>query len=539
MTCPKPEVLSQWADGSLDRQQSLAVSRHAESCTSCRRKAEELRAVGSWIASAGEPGRSCLSADDMAAVLEGGRVPAHVRTCPRCASEFRALRGSERKATRRRHKPVQSPLMAWASAAAIFIAIGILIAVASQQTTPPPAPVVQVPFRPTPPDPVRPPQLPVPPVAPPKAPEKTQTAKNDPLKANPLNPRTSENPPTDPVVVQQPEPGKSNPTVVTPPTPPPAAPTKSSDAPRPLAALNIRSGSLTALADGKWVKPARLEEGMALRAEGRTQVEFAQARITLDGASRFSVAKSDFSLTDGGMSAEVAANSKFALVLDEQRIVPQTLNGRVMFSARYDRIVVEEGSARVKDTLLNEGVEHLVKKDRIEAQKRRTLAAAARSPEKRLWEMKLGNENLVRLNIAGHIERDNQGAKFLVSDTAKNPAIFYGQVSYFSTGDEPPLFVVKPNTAIRFRYYLTQPGALEFVMKNITKDENFNLPLDPVVKQWTTVTLYATDVPVNQGGKKVTCDLGDKYLGVTWFVGKPGSPSVVYIDRFEILEIDR
>jgi hypothetical protein len=538
MTCPKPEVLSQWADGSLDRQQSLAVSRHAEACTACRRKAEELRAVGAWIATAGEPGRACLSADDMAAVLEGGRVPAHVRTCPRCASEFRALRSTERKATRRRQKTEQSPVMAWASAAAIFIAIGILIAVATEHTAPKPEPVVQIPVRPPTADPVRPPQIPQPPLPPPKAPA-TQTTKNDPLRANPLNPRTSGTPTTDPVVKEPAPATPLKPTVVEPPAPPPATPSKSVEAPRPLAALNVRSGNLTALADGKWVKPAKLEEGMALRAEGRTQLEFAQARITLDPASRFSVAKNEFTLSDGGMSAEVAMNSKFNLVLDEQRIVPQTLNGRVMFSARFDRIVVEEGSARVKDTILNEGVEHVVRKDRIEAQKRRSLAAAARSTEKKLWEMKLGNENLIRTNIAGHIERDLQGAKYLVSDTIKNGAIFYGQASYFSTGDEPPLFVVKPNTAIRFRYYLTQPGALEFVMKNITKDENFNLPLDPVLKQWTTVTVYATDVPVNQGGKKVTCDLGDKYLGVTWFVGKPGSSTVVYIDRFEILEIDR
>jgi hypothetical protein len=296
---------------------------------------------------------------------------------------------------------------------------------------------------------------------------------------------------------------------------------------------------LAALADGKWVKATKLEEGMALRAEGRTQVEFAQARVTLDPASRFSVAKNEFSLSEGGMSAEVAMNSKFILVLDEQRIVPLTGNGRVMFCARPDRIVVEEGSAQTKDTILHEGVEHLVKKDRVEAQKRRTLAAAARPRETVLWKMNLQNENTVRNSLAGHIERDNQGTKFLVSDTIRNGVIFYGAASYFSTGDEPPLFAVKPNIAIRFHYYLSQPGPLEFVMKNITKDENFNLPLDPVVKQWTTVTVYATDVPVNSGGKKVSCDLGDKYLGVTWFVGKPGSSSVVYIDRFEILEIDR
>jgi hypothetical protein len=109
------------------------------------------------------------------------------------------------------------------------------------------------------------------------------------------------------------------------------------------------------------------------------------------------------------MSAEVATNSKFALVLDEQRVVPQTLNGRVMFCARFDRIVVEEGSARVKDTLLNEGVEHVVRKDRVEAQKRRTLAAAPRARETVLWQMKLGNENLVRGNIAGHVEYSATG----------------------------------------------------------------------------------------------------------------------------------
>src|SRR5436190_21750880 len=111
MTCPKQEVLSQWADGSLDPRESLVVGRHAETCAACRSKAGELRAVGAWIATAAVPGPSCLSADDMAAVLEGGRVPSHVRTCPRCAPEFRSLRSSERKATRRREKP-QAPVTA-------------------------------------------------------------------------------------------------------------------------------------------------------------------------------------------------------------------------------------------------------------------------------------------------------------------------------------------------------------------------------------------------------------------------------------------
>src|SRR5205814_1515611 len=147
MTCPKPEVLSQWADGSLDRRESLAVSRHAETCDACRRKAEELRAVGAWVATAGEPGRACLSADDMAAVLET-----------------------------------------------------------------------------------------------------TETAKPEPLRPNPFAPKAPPESTTDPVVKDTPTTTPKE-TVVQPPAPPTP---KTPEAPRPMAALNVRSGSLTALADGKW-----------------------------------------------------------------------------------------------------------------------------------------------------------------------------------------------------------------------------------------------------------------------------------------------
>src|SRR5205823_13021221 len=102
MTCPKAEVLSQWVDGSLDARESTTVARHAEAGAACARKAQELRSVGAWISSAAVPGPSCLSVDDMAAVLETGRVPLHVRTCPRCAAEFRSLKPEKetKRATR-------------------------------------------------------------------------------------------------------------------------------------------------------------------------------------------------------------------------------------------------------------------------------------------------------------------------------------------------------------------------------------------------------------------------------------------------------
>jgi hypothetical protein len=464
-------------------------------------------------------------------VLEGGRAPAHVRTCPRCASEFRALRQTERKATRRRQKP-PAPLTAWAAAAAIFIAAVLLLVVANQQTSKPEQVAFRAPEKPAVSEPKLPPATQTPPVVKSpsvEAPQKPVTVDRTPDVAPPQKP--VERP-------QEPEPK----TIVKEPAAPetPKNPVRTTEVVEPAkapVALNVRAGGLSSLADGKWVKATKFEEGMALRADGRTQLDFAQARITLDAASHFSVSKEEFSLNDGGMSAEVSAGSKLVLVLDEQRLVPQTAS-RVIFCAKVDRIVVEEGAMKHKDGFLQEGVEHIVKKDGIKAQGRRTMAAAVRSREsKPSFTMNLTNEVTVRNNINGRIDRGVEG-KYLAS-VPTGGAYFYGVASYFSAGDEPMLFVAKPNIAVRFRYYVTQSGPLEFVMKNITKDENFNLPLDPVVKQWTTVTVYATDVPVNQGGKKVTCDLGDKYLGVTWFVGKPGAPTVVYIDRFEVLEIDR
>jgi hypothetical protein len=531
MTCPSTELLSRWVDRSLDPHEAAVVGRHAGSCAACRRKADELRAVGAWIVSAVEPGPACLSADDMAVVIEGARMPSHVRSCPRCAAELRALRNIERKVTHRTKRPA-APLTAWAAAAAIFIAVGILLLLANRQertklkdqvvrTAPQKQPVV-IPATPVPdalrvkpePLPIEPPPVLSIPQPPPLAP---------PLVSVPVAP---------PVVVPAtPEPEKREPARV-------MHPTLVEPARLP-AAINIHSGSLLSNADGRWVKPLRIEEGMTLRAEGRTQFDFAQARITVEGASRFLVAKEEFSLAEGAMSAEVGVGSRLALVLDEQRIVPQTINARVLFCAKPDRIVVEEGSAKWKDMVLHEGVEHAVRKDRIEPQKRRTLPAAARARETLTWRMDLSNANAVRrLFFQGRLETGVEG-KLLVSEPLKDNSVFHAQASLSNGGEEQPLYTVKPNTAIRFHYFVTQPGVFELVTWNATKGENFNKPLEPVVRQWTTMTVYVRDIPVNGGGKKVTCDVGDRYVNFGWFVGKPGMPSEVQIDRFEILEVER
>ena len=104
MNCPQPEFLSRWLDGALDRSEAQAVQKHVADCATCLRKTEELAAAGLWCTTVAESGSNCLTVDEMAAVLEGLRVPPHVRTCPRCAAEYGALRPdrAERKATRRR-----------------------------------------------------------------------------------------------------------------------------------------------------------------------------------------------------------------------------------------------------------------------------------------------------------------------------------------------------------------------------------------------------------------------------------------------------
>src|SRR5207253_7430132 len=86
---------------------------------------------------------------------------------------------------------------------------------------------------------------------------------------------------------------------------------------RAVAALTLRSGSLSALTtQGKWAKPGHYEEGMTLRADQRTQVEFAQAKVTVERDSRFSVSKDEFALLEGTLSAEVSTGGHFVLVLD-------------------------------------------------------------------------------------------------------------------------------------------------------------------------------------------------------------------------------
>jgi hypothetical protein len=284
------------------------------------------------------------------------------------------------------------------------------------------------------------------------------------------------------------------------------------------------------------VPAQRAPEGALLRADGRTQIDFARARITLEGSSRFALSDEELSLGEGGLSAEVSPGSRFALSLGGVRIAPAAAFGRILLCARPDRVLIEEGFARAGETLLAEGVEHHVKKDRLEPQKRRTLPAAARPREVVTWRLDLASP-AVRKGLSGRIDVTAQG-RVLAALPCEDRSIFAGFAG-FSIFDEKGLFAVRPTTAVRFRYYLIQPAPLQFVAWNITKDENFNLDLESVHGQWTTVTLFIRDVPANPGGKKVSCEVGDRYRGAGLFVGKPHTPAELLLDRLEIVEIER
>src|ERR1043166_9476731 len=107
MSCFDPEILSRWVDGTLGRAEARAVERHVLLCAACRAKADDLRAASEWLVRATEPGGSCLSQEEIAAILDGASAPDHVATCPRCAAEIAALRPKKRASRRitvRRHE---------------------------------------------------------------------------------------------------------------------------------------------------------------------------------------------------------------------------------------------------------------------------------------------------------------------------------------------------------------------------------------------------------------------------------------------------
>ena len=247
----------------------------------------------------------------------------------------------------------------------------------------------------------------------------------------------------------------------------------------------------------------------------------------------------DLALHEGALSAEVAPGASFALTLDSRRIEPMASASRVLLVAKPDRMIVEEGAAKIGAAVLHEGVEYAFRKDRLEAQKRRSLPAAARPREIPTWKMDFSQPAVLKLRIlTGRVIIEGNERMVAASPLGDNP-YWQAQVGYFTGDVQVPFFVVKPASTVRFRYYLTKPAELELVLKNMTKDENYNKPFPSVVGRWTTMTIPVREIPPNRGGKQVPCELGDKYVGWTIFCGRPGSSAELYVDQFEIVEVER
>ncbi|HXX94812.1 MAG TPA: hypothetical protein VEN81_14390, partial [Planctomycetota bacterium] len=325
---------------------------------------------------------------------------------------------------------------------------------------------------------------------------------------------------------------------VQPPQPPVPAPTRAMEMPaRKVLAVAVKGGAVSALSDGKWATALRIEEGMVLRAEGRTSLEFAKARLTLDGASRFSLGKDEVALSEGSLSLDVQQGSPLSLVLGPCRVLPMANAGRVLLSARPDRVVVDEGAARWQDIVLHQGVEHQLAKERLEPQKRRTLPSAARARESLLWRPDFKDAAL-KSRIRGRIEPSPEGFH-VVSLPAEDKTFFQSQAS-FTAPDERGFFALRANAALRFRYFLSEPAFLQLVVNNGTKRENFNLDLEPVARQWTTITINFRDIPVNPGGNRAfKFEPGDRIWTIGWFVGKPGSQAELFVDQLEVVELER
>ena len=180
-----------------------------------------------------------------------------------------------------------------------------------------------------------------------------------------------------------------------------------------------------------------------------------------------------------------------------------------------------------------------MRKDNLTARKARSLPAAARPRELPVFRVDFSQPALLKPRLmTGRLVIEGEERMIAASPLGDNP-YWNSQLGYFTGDVQKPYMVVKAGTTLRFRYYLSQPAELELVLKNMTKDENYNKPLAAVAGRWTTVTIPVRDVPPNRGGKQSPCEIGDRYVGWGVFCGRPGSTAELYVDLFEIVEVER
>lgn len=238
MNCPDSEVLAAHAEGALEPEESARLLEHAADCDGCRRELAllELSRAG---AGAGLPAR--LRARTLKAALRPSRAP-----------RFPARAGS------------RGPAAAFAAAAVVLLAAGLLALAMRRDVRPAPAPKAPV----AKPEPR--PEAPAPPREEPRA-----VARTEPPVLPPVPP-----PAEPPLPAPVPEPPKPEPSPL--PEPPAEAPrpgeTRPEPAPAPAHTIAARalgeialtdfSGSVTIRRKGAAAKAVERPAGMARLAEG-------------------------------------------------------------------------------------------------------------------------------------------------------------------------------------------------------------------------------------------------------------------------------
>ncbi len=428
---------------------------------------------------------------------------------PRISSLVRA------KIAPRVRRPVRRPATSAApfaiAAAALLASVALVIALFPKKPT---EPVVRA---------VPPRQL---------EPTVPELPKPEPVKPEPKPPEP------EPVRPHEPEPKPPEPPVKPPPEqpeprPPEKPPQKTIEQPAAEIAAVVRSGALS-VAGRKMTGSISIPAGTEFRADGRVRLEFANAAITLDAGSKGSLDVNAIALTDGEMLVDAPGSTPLELRLATP-VRSASPVGRFVAFARPDAIFVDEGAARSGTMVLAEGRQYRLGAEPVAV--KRTLGEKWKSSMARetvLWSCDFDSGKAPK-----GVSIDALFAQKAVKTTKieANP-FYYAHVRLLS--DDRKLFVAKPATHIRFRYFVKKATALTVQTQNLSKDENFEVTIaEPIVGEWTTVTLRVMDLPVNPGGKKAVVEAGDVFPWMRWLVGAPGKEAEAIIDDLQVLEITR
>jgi hypothetical protein len=274
-------------------------------------------------------------------------------------------------------------------------------------------------------------------------------------------------------------------------------------------------------------------------------------KVTLASGGECKFKYEDFSeelqLTRGQVSVEFRFNdfAPLTLVLGQVRLTNmREVAGRSVLIATPDRVAVEQGAVSVKGVpvepssqvvenhilhhLIPEGIEYRLQGGKLQGQKERTLPRAVRSRERVVFRLDLSKPDPLRgkLLTGNLIERDGRPV-LAGAVTERTKQIVY------DPGKED-LFVVRPATYLRFRYFLPgglpRGGSLNLWAAPRTKDWEYRWALfHPQFGHWTTFTLPASALG------NFSAKTGDRFGRVRWEISAP-DPELL-IDGVEVVEI--